>query len=207
MDNRRFDALTRSVSSGVSRRAMLRMLASGLAASAGLRTGLVGEAKRCKSGGEHCGRGRGGTMQCCSESCCDGLCCDEGTACVGAECCPLVQACFDICCPPENIGCVAPHELPDGSLTSASCLCPEGADYRDGQCAPCLGSGFCCGGEATCCPGTTCCGGICISDDFAYCCAGNPCANQCDCIEEQCTGSSSACILFPPMCITPVPTV
>lgn len=181
MDGRRFDALTRTVGSGHSRRQVLRGLLGGAVATIGTAV-PAGAARRpaptprppsCPGqqtwqngactcppnttgcGPECCPAG----AQCCDNACCYGYCYGEELCCSSAqewcdvtgECCPSGE----ICCP--GYGCRAPEACCTPSCDGSTC----GSDGCGGICA-CSGDKVC--EESTCvCPsGTMLCGdGIC----------------------------------------------
>lgn len=165
MDGHRFDQLARSLSSGISRRGVVRGMAASLA---GLAAGLVGRStgaapNPCAVG---CAGLPGPQKAACTQACrrCDGdftrvcfefgpfgpinfTCCPEGTFCVGEAgvCCEIgTQPCFG----PEGVTC-----CPEGSFCNfetgaceALTICPTGetaencfagvvADCAEGACA------------------------------------------------------------------------
>ncbi|MBA3527936.1 MAG: hypothetical protein H0T91_01215, partial [Propionibacteriaceae bacterium] len=116
--------------------------------------------------------------------------CLQGQRCIAGECCPEKQACDDVCCPPETVGCTAPLVGPDGSIGKAGCLCPEGLFYHEWEntCRRCEAFGEACRGAGDCCTGVcldgacSCVGGgnTCTGDD--QCCIGHCERGICTCV-------------------------
>jgi hypothetical protein len=191
MDDRRFDALTRSLASGGSRRQVLKGLCGlggGALAGASLRSADAarrsvptprpvhcpgnqswdGDACVCPDGTTPCG------PACCSAgaTCCDNACCD-GT-CYGEElCCPASRSFCEVtgeCCPEgwmccAEFGCISP----DQCCTSTDCA-PE--TCRSVDCSGdhiCASTFDCNRGEAE----TSCCGEdeVCLRN--GSCCTPN----------------------------------
>jgi hypothetical protein len=133
MDDRRFDAFTRTLGSGASRRTLLRGLI-GLgagAATAPIATSGVHAARRGSSGptlpsgptpiptpppcaevGEACGDG------CCSGNCCDGVCLAEGVCCTDSDC-ATSSTCQTFSC--KNHTCYSNFD-PNCPLSYCSCV-------------------------------------------------------------------------------------
>ena len=117
MDSERFDTITRTLASGMSRRGVLRTLsavgAGGVLAVSGRGT-VAAKDKRCKNGGIPCGKGN--QFQCCL----------NGDTCSGGEC--VTEP-----CPPYKIRsagvCVFPcDEDPCAACTSGFWQCMGNAD-------------------------------------------------------------------------------
>ncbi len=81
--------------------------------------------------------------------------CGVEERCVAGRCCPRQQDCFDVCCPPQAVGCTAPLTLPDGTVGLAGCLCPDWLvyDVTLNACIHCLPVGSFCDGKKECCTG------------------------------------------------------
>jgi hypothetical protein len=176
MDGQRFDDLARRIATSVTRRGALGLVAGAAAGLVGMSSRSVG-AGSCLDGGKECSGRRG--EECCSGACCEKVCCDDGYACTGKGCCPAIQSCGELCCPPENVGCTS-LVLFDGTVT-IGCLCKEGYYYEDEKCIPCTTSGEKCGDDVECCSGS-CCNGACCPDGFV--CDGRSCV--CPDGKEEC---------------------
>ncbi len=187
MDDRRFDALARSLGQGGSRRALLKGLLglSGVAAVGGLTRGEVEAARRPTPTPKP--RTCPGVQFPCGTSDC---CCPDGTSKCGPDCCPNDQAqcCDNACCYGTCYG----EEL--------CCASPDQYCSVDGCCSGvCVGEGqFCCRPAAVC--GDACC------LDTEYCCTPSEgvsiCrgAGQC-CVDANCddgTCVDGACVPNPP---------
>lgn len=190
MDDRRFDALVKSLASGRSRRSVLKGLVGlgGATAIGGTLMEPSAEAARRPTptpkpvkcpGNQHwdgtrcvCTSGETCGAACCliGSECCDGSCCFGH--CYGEElCCPYDnwcdaanQCCQDgeTCC--EEQGCIVIEEGDCGCDGE----CPQGFECCGGQCCA---TGFC-AGEVCCALGV--CGGACLTDVDQACCGTQP---------------------------------
>ncbi len=167
MDQERFDQLTRTLASGVSRRGVVRAGGGGLLA--------------LLFAGFHPRNGAAGRPSCPSGVTCKGQCCPLGTICVkgkggGCACPPNEVAVSGYCCPPtlnNPVQCNSPYG--SNQATSAVC-CPPGTTdcYCDSDaggtvtctCCDCSAGGTCSaiydpvnGTRTTTCVGCTCSSG------------------------------------------------
>ena len=160
MDDRRFDALVRSLGRGGSRRSVLRAFLGLGAVSAGAQLVETDAARRPTP--------TPGTQRCPGnqEPCATGCCCPDGSTKCGSDCCPegQTQCCDNACCYGECYG----EEL----------CCPFGSLVCDGQCT----DWECCTDDD--CPGSTCtddhicaCGEV--SCDTGTCLSNGTCATTC----------------------------
>ena len=167
MDGQRFDAMTRRMAAGVSRRRLIGAAVSGMAGAALAALGRGGAATAapnrcaqacafepkgprqaaCRQACKQCGGSTinvcfGETIQCCPP----GTLCD-GFGCVPPATCDATSGCFGGLCGPDCF-CVSSVEG-DGACVSAA--------YADCFAAPCETSDDCGGGF--CVDATECCGG------------------------------------------------
>lgn len=184
MDGTHFDAMTRGMATGMSRRRVLRGLLSGLSgAAAALLSGRTEARPRCRD-----------TRSIClsHSNCCSGFCAGKDRT--GRRRCAACSnfVCGDFCCPPETVGCSF-FEVP-GQPVKISCLCPCETifDLATNICAPLNSCEFdtdccsdkCCGG--VCCDsGQQCCGGVCSTEESCICpsetaCSGSATCTRCD---------------------------
>lgn len=144
MDDRRFDAITRTLAATRPRRVTLRVLAASALGFGLSRLGLAEVAAGCKHLGQHCDQ---------DKDCCNGLnckqkkcACKRGKVACGNTCCARGQQCVEngqgrpFCCAPEN-------------------ACGDGCCARDQKCiedskAP-----------PFCCAPTNVCGPLCCPPD------------------------------------------
>ncbi len=189
MDDRRFDALTRSLATGLSRRNVLKSLFGGAVLGGAAATGLDRvAAQTCPEGEFPCGTGI-----CCNtaqEKCCDGVCisaalccpslpdCDACEACVGGVCQPITCDPCETCvggecvstCEGEEICCTATGAAPYCAECCTSDQCPL---CWECQGLACVQTGFLCG--SVCCElELNCCGG--------ECCASSQCNERSECL-------------------------
>lgn len=174
MDDRRFDSLVKTLSSGGSRRGMLQTLGGSALAAVAVRLGLADDAeakkkgknkkkkKKCKNGTTKCGK-----KACCraDQSCVGGKCVDdvEDPECLSDDQCDINEVCQNGICaidanPIEcqNAGQCAANELciagrcrcnkPNKPCGEA--CCPENQVCLDGQCV--IGAGTCPAGDSIC---------------------------------------------------------
>lgn len=142
MDNRRFDALVRSLATGANRRQLLRGmlgLGGGAIAAGTLFGGEVDAARRSANPTPTPVRCPGIQTPC--ES---GCCCPDGSTNCGPDCCPGGSECCDSAC------CY-------GTCYDEERCCPTGNVVCDGQCVP----GECCI-SSDCAPGHACFQGVCF---------------------------------------------
>lgn len=203
LDDRRFDALTKSFAAGRSRRTLLKGLlglgGAAVAAGAG-RTPPTDAARRptptpkplkcpgvqipvdgeciCPDGLDKCG------PACCNETaplgspehseCCDNACCFG--KCMGEE----------LCCPTSQL-CLGDGTSPDLCCSSSESCCNGGT--AGNTCVEVTGEGFCC--EASDCAGV--CGACNPETHQCYTPEGySPCGTGC-CLNGQCTTSGACC--------------
>lgn len=194
MDGQRFEALTRSLAGGMSRRGVVRGLAAGIAAAAAGLSGLGGaEARqRCRLYNEIC-RKHG---DCCDFNCgpkdntgrrrC-GFCPNGGEVC-GDECCGEGQACIDgACC-----------DNPCGGDGSDVICCGAGETcnfefFDEGVVVSCCPEGSSCPATESCCAETETCTttGCCESASACESPAGNVfcCPAGLGCTDNGCVGA------------------
>ena len=204
MDEQRFDALARAVSTGTSRRRVLGVLAGSLGAMLGgdLVTRAQGNsknAKACQKGGwqtqarsetptvpfaseSECASygAQGGTLVALVVNPCAGQ--DDGTPCSAGVCCG--KQCQDAeCCPENNAGCTGGQTCDQGSCCTPK-ICVQGTD---------CGTFSSCGDEVDC--------GSCPSDQCLTC-ATNTCVLTCG-ANQGCDGGACACTSGFTGCQTP----
>ena len=196
MDDRRFDDLSRTLATGVSRRKALMGFAASLMGALGYR-GTAARAAQAQCGNTSCRNNPGK----CAPGC---VCCVYGNG--NSRCHPPGTCTGTVTCPPGKVadpvrGCVDPCTGP-GS-------CPQPAPSSC-QVATCSAGGLCgvgpAGDNAACGAGQACCGGICTTLGTVSNCAtcGNACStNQicsgiCTCPNEVCNG---ACCAVSQVCI------
>lgn len=142
MDDRRFDAMTRSLAGGATRRQLLRgllgvgsglMAVSRLEAEAARRPTPTPKPVKCPTGQSW----DGSQCACISGSTCGSDCCQAGSVCCDNACCYGECHAEEICCAPGDYYC-------DGACT----ICPCGQYPLDGVCyTTCSESDEeCCGG-------------------------------------------------------------
>jgi hypothetical protein len=215
MDDRRFDALTRTLAGGEpdTRRTLLRLLAGG-ALGAVARFGLA-EAIEAKPGGNHRRRGslrtesrgkgkgkdkgrdkgKGPKGQRCSPRCADrgGRCCPDGSCAAQGSCCPGEKRCGGGCINQKSCCPSTEKECPGHRCVAKELCCPGERKCDDGECVSgcCLFEKTCrdgsCAGENECCPGQKWCqkNRRCIPEDG--CCPGEKrCGNVCILLDLCC---------------------
>lgn len=155
MDEKRFDALTRTLARGRSRRAALTSLAGGVLAAAfarlGHATAAAPSAAVCKAKNKKCDK----NTDCCSKLCKAGKCrcrtlrapCDESADCCQGRICLTSNGCNDgKRCRRKN-----------GETCASKCDCATGIQCKGGKC--CNPEGAVClilGQPQLCCPGLIC---------------------------------------------------
>ena len=192
MDTIRFDAVTRVLAAGASRRAALSVLAGAVLHGRGLVRGeRPAEArrekrKRCKPKcvGKACGKnGCGGTCGRCDGTCVGGVCvCPGGLrSCDGA----CRQCCDDLHCENGRSCLQGVCACPRGRAPCATACCGLFETCEIGMCAappPPNCDGF----SSPCTSGVTCCSGACVELlGITYCDRselGEPCFDDVDCI-------------------------
>lgn len=205
MDGSRFDALTRSLFTALSRRGLSRAGAGFLlVGTASWRTGLPasgnGKKKGGKKGGKKgkkkpgpCGSGCGGGTLCCPSGCVDvindrancGRCgnvCASNQVCRNLECAlceppkvPCGNQCIDITSDPTNCGSCGTPCRKYEECQQLKCVC-RGERCQNGACCP---IDYRCVGEGTgcCLTGYRSCGnGICCRNTMT---CGGSCGNNC----------------------------
>lgn len=178
MDDRRFDALARSIGQAGSRRNLIKG-ALGLGVFGGLaRSGEV-EAARRPTPTPRPVRCPGEQIPCGNDCCCP----DGSTSCGGA-CCPdgAAECCDGACCYGECYG----EEL---CCPTGSSICPSG-ECCDGRC---MDDGY------TCCPTQRACTGYACCPEGMHCCRPRPgificipdgeCCNDADCGGSPCVNN------------------
>ncbi len=158
MDGRRFDGLTRSLASGVSRRSLIKGLFAGGAA--------VAVTSRAIAAQDVCDCGTG-------YICCNGGCILEGETCCGEGYCPETDVCCgDLNCCPSG-----------GGYECNGTECCQSCDYFEGECGEIRAY---CGNTPTtitcgCGAGLTCCNGSCEA-----CCEDSDCGAEEYCDSGTC---------------------
>jgi hypothetical protein len=194
MDGNRFDALTRSLATPRSRRAVVRTLAGsaagGLIALAGRRPA---GADLCKGTGKECKK----NIQCCSGSCAPPTA-SISTHGSGSVCCPAGQVQYPVgaCCTPTTCAAQGKNcgQISDGcggTLTCGSCTAPQtcggGGVTNVCDCTPttCAAAGAECGAIADGCGDTLTCPDTCLAPET---CGGglDPHPNRCGCTPAAC---------------------
>ena len=150
MDAQQFDALTKALGSGASRRRVLGALAGSLVAALGRQGATVANHKpeHCAKAGQKPRRGKSG------KGCCAGLTEGADGRCRGVGSPDPCQGCSGRCC--------------TGSSGRAWCCSPNDSCCGDGvaQALCCIANQRCCTGAfgAQCCdPNETCCSGQCCN--------------------------------------------
>jgi hypothetical protein len=221
MDDRRFDALVRSLASGQNRRTVLKGLLGlgGLAAGAGLqateaarrpaptptipkcpgRQTWNGSACVCPSGSDKCGPEccDTGVSVCCDNACCHGecygeeLCCPTGRDVCNGTCCAAGEACFQDACH----SCTA--------CGSAGC-CIDGVTQccQSGEFSACIPTdATCCTVDDECEAVDTCTPADCL--DTHQCNAVSRCPADQHCCSGHCVHESLPCCNTEADCGTP----
>jgi hypothetical protein len=187
MDERRFDAVARSIGTAATRRGALRAVAGMLIGAATGFSGRLARARTCRLVGEPCGKGK-------QSHCCAGAVCHEGE--VGGNICSCPQNltnchghCVDITSNPLACGaeCVA---CPDETDCCNGACCKEGQRCCDGKCTDVRSDHDHCGECGTKCDANfTCCNGQCVNllsaDENCGGC-GKSCGPQFACKGGQC---------------------
>jgi hypothetical protein len=195
MDERRFDAVTRTFAAGIPRRVALSVLAGAVLQLRCLIIGKPqaearkkGKNKKCKPkcAGKACGKnGCGGSCGRCDGACVGGVCvCPDGLRNCNGAC---RQCCDEAHC--EN----------GRSCLQGVCACPRGRAPCPNECCGlfetceigmCAAPGppACDGFSSTCTSGATCCSGACVELlGIRYCDRselGEPCFVDDDCVAE-----------------------
>lgn len=216
MDDRRFDAMVRSLASGGSRRQVLKgLLGLGGAVAAGSAVLDADAARRptptpvqpkCPNGqhwdgsacmcdsGTNCGPeccGAGGT--CCDNACCYGYCYGEELCCpTGRSYCPVSGECCPEgweCCP--EYGCISPTQ----------CCTAEDCSFLDCSAAVCTAEHICqyvdnCTAGQECCQAENCYVGNCQDDGTCGepvfdCSTGSECCAAAACYRSDCQEGGS----------------
>ncbi len=210
MDDERFDALTRALTSSTSRRRLLRGLAGGLLASLAAMVGAV-ETLASHTGCRHHGQPCRRKNQCCSHRCTGAgtcMCPAAKTPCGTTACCdPATQKCCQGVCVPLG-GCCTAADCDDGNAcTVDSCDSATGAITHTPDNSLC-GTGGACDATTGCtcaagyepCP-TGCCPLVCKATTPPYyeVCGGRA---TCVCVTtteggQSCADDTSSCVNFP----------
>ncbi|MCC6944336.1 MAG: hypothetical protein IT335_07140 [Thermomicrobiales bacterium] len=187
MESRKFDALTRAMAEGASRRSVIKGLFGGAVAMAGtaVATRGIGAQECLDPPDDICAGGGGDNPDGCSCNggagvCTGGWCIDPATLCGDTSCGgnPDCQQCIEEQCTLVNQGgscnggagicegewCVDPPECPssDGACTNGGGTIPDGCECNGGA-GVCAG-GWCCNPSQLC--GESCCSG---NPDCEYC--------------------------------------
>ena len=190
MDDRHFDALTRSLAIAQSRRGLFKVLGGALAAgfSGTLAAGVV--AARCSKDGETCDE-----TECCNK-----------LTCVNGSCCPAERACGNGCCAAGSV-CEDGRCAPKGQAS-----CPDGQGRCDGACtdlattANCGSCGNVCPAPADPCLIEACLNGVCGFAPFnegGSCNDGNLCTQTDFCQNGVCVGTDPVVCPDPDQCHDP----
>lgn len=194
MDGHRFDALTKSLSTGVTRRRVARVLAGGITTVALSITGRKAAAAP-NACAVYCADQPGPRKAACKQACRE--CGNDPTlVCHNFDtgqftCCPTGEGCFSgVCCANPDQVCFGPN--------GATC-CAEGTFCMpDGTCGPpatCGPESGCLGG--TCASGCFCVSsvegdGACVNGAFADC-GAPPCMSSADCGDGGVCVDATAC--------------
>ncbi len=200
MDGQRFDALARTLASGMTRRRGLKALVGAVTGAAVAAVGLDdAEARQvCRVAGQVCRK----PGDCCSKFCgpanqfgrqyCDlcpddglpcgaGSCCDRGESCLNGECC--ANSCGDgpgaVCCA-DGQTCIQEfngngydYSCCDSTLAcNDNTVCCSGGDtcVLGGCCTPQNVCNQQCCGAGTSCTLDGCCESPCVAGQNSYCC-------------------------------------
>lgn len=210
MDSARFDALSRSLTDGSSRRGLLAMLASGLLAALPLRPfGEGAEAKKKKGKKKKKKKGQDNTSQnpvsppqpVCTPSCTGGRTCQGGIcACPGGtrlceaegeceECCSDVDCCGQHSCPPSSPTCL-------GNRT-CSVTCTDGVRNGSESDIDC-GGVVCtrCGYGKICASSDDCANALCSGGRCRECSVDSECGSDGNggCLCRQQSGGAGVCV-------------
>ena len=193
MDGNKFDQLTRSLASGLSRRQMIKGLAGGAAGALGA---LVGA--RHEAGAEACREIRypcEGGQECCPNLGCVAAsfegqserCCPPGQSGCGLECCPIGS-----CCQSGNQQiCLTAGQC----CTAATCPTPSNPCSTAGVCGEAnIADGTACDDGNACTSGDTCQAGVCTGGTETVCTALDQChdAGTCDPATGVCSNPNAA---------------
>ena len=207
MDGTRFDALTKVLAAGLSRRRVLGVLTGAAAAVVAAPAGAVSKRRRgeiCRKDGE-CASGACGPRDatgrrrclgatgdtCVADPDCGGGPCLEGACCSGLDYCEFGEICCDpnrspteTCCPAGNGGCCECFERRDPGNEGIEC-CPPQALCKSLTNSPagdrCLHNDEVCVNGAPCWEGRAC-------ED--RCCETKCCNGQCCASGEECVVAS-----------------
>jgi len=190
MDDQRFDALTRALARGSSRRTALKGLFGGLIGGAALVTRLDNASAQACEIDSDC---PSYANQCGTNHCTDGFCVPVSNCAQNEQCCGFDTAgahCATCCSDDQCGGC---HACIDGTCQELDC-CADSDCY--GQCASCV-RGTCvshCELDEYCCAYTNGClaVGKCCTDDDCDCglCSQGTCYSQCTDQQECCEGTN-----------------
>lgn len=195
MDDERFEELSKTLATTVSRRQAVRIIG---ATAAGGFASLVGArgafARQCRDVGSNCRS----NAECCSRFC------DTATFKCGPSCGPEQVVCEGQCVGPCPGGMVI-------SPTTCQCVCPTGTEECNGECVPegtcgagCIGQ--VCFADNECCPESPVCCDLTqsgVPDQICTpCCIPVPCMSDADCAcFEVLTGEPAFCELFSGLCL------
>jgi hypothetical protein len=184
MEIQRFDALSRQLSQGESRRRLLGLF-GGTALGGLLATtfGPEAEAKKKKKK-KSCKKKQCGECQICQKGKCkpkpDGTACTDG-ACQGGVCnCPSDQVCelSETCCP-EPITAYEGASICSTDDVAQLCSCPAGRE----ACVPDVGElGGCCLSSDACDPDVGCVTTTCSADNVSCTLGAASCGTNCECL-------------------------
>ena len=202
MDGERFDAITRRLAAGASRRGALRLLAGGALGGLLARLGPQ-EAAATHAGCRHNGASCARAGQCCSGRCDSGTC----RPCTKAGQCPQpANPCQRAVC--TGTGRCALRDKPTGTACGEGQVCCGGVctvlgtnancggcgESCERTCQACTGAGTCAAANegAPCSDGTKFCrSGTCIGDDCVP--VGGTCSNGGECCGGGCQTETWTC--------------
>jgi hypothetical protein len=185
MDDRRFDSLVKTLTSGGSRRGILRTLGTATVAAVAARLGLANdaEAKKKRKKKKKC---KGNTRKC------NGKCIPQNDCCVDADC-EDQKFCVGGQCVTKEVGCQI-----DADCRGAGEICQDGECVVQQECqvaGDCAANELCITGQCRCSFPNKPCGAACCPEDQV--CLNGQCVvgqGTCPATEDICaTGIGGAC--------------